>query len=121
MCELWSSRKTNSTSSSATTRKSRALFINFWDANLPIRSKSAISVFTRQRKWSPSRAGDTPRDSHLGISAMTSRDAQQTAHSLIQSYIGPDHKVMDMSRFYSALGQALQTAHEQGSNSETLD
>ena len=29
--------------------------------------------------------------------------ARQTAHGLIQGYIGPDHKVIDMKAFYSAL------------------
>ena len=38
---------------------------------------------------------------------MTLRDAQQIAHGLIQGYIGPDHRVIDMSGFYSALAQAL--------------
>ena len=45
---------------------------------------------------------------------MTLRDAQQIAHGLIQGYIGPDHKVMNMASFYAALVQALQTAHQQG-------
>ena len=45
---------------------------------------------------------------------MTLRDAQQIAHGLIQGYIGPDHKVMDMPSFFSAIVQALQTAHRQG-------
>ncbi len=40
---------------------------------------------------------------------MSLRDAQQIAHGLIQGYIGPDHRVIDMSSFYSALAQALQT------------
>jgi hypothetical protein len=52
----------------------------------------------------------------LGSSAMTLRDAQQIAHGLIQGYIGPDHRVIDMSSFYSALAQALQTAYRQGRN-----
>jgi hypothetical protein len=43
---------------------------------------------------------------------MTLEDAKQTAHGLIQSYIGPDHRVMDMPSFYGALVQALQTAHQ---------
>jgi hypothetical protein len=30
---------------------------------------------------------------------MTLRDAQQIAHGLIQGYIGPDHRVMDMPSF----------------------
>ena len=40
--------------------------------------------------------------------------AQQIDHGLIQGYIGPDHRVMDMQSFYSALVQALQAAHQQG-------
>ena len=45
---------------------------------------------------------------------MTLKDAQEIAHGLIQGYIGPDHQVMDMQTFYSALVQALQAAHQQG-------
>ena len=45
---------------------------------------------------------------------MTLKDAQEIAHGLIQGYIGPDHRVMDMQTFYSALVQALQAAHQQG-------
>jgi hypothetical protein len=45
---------------------------------------------------------------------MTDKDAQQIAHGLIQGYIGPDHRVMDMSSFYGALVQALQEAHVKG-------
>jgi len=37
--------------------------------------------------------------------------ARETARGLIQSYIGPDHKVLDMPAFYSALVQALRNAH----------
>jgi len=33
--------------------------------------------------------------------------ARQTAHGLIQGYIGPDHKVIDMKAFFAALVQAL--------------
>ncbi len=33
--------------------------------------------------------------------------AHATAHALIQSYLDPDHKVIDMAGFYSALIQAL--------------
>jgi hypothetical protein len=32
---------------------------------------------------------------------------RQTAHGLIQAYIGPDHKVIDMKAFFSALVQVL--------------
>ena len=45
---------------------------------------------------------------------MTVKDAQQIAHGLIQSYIGPDHRVMDMQSLYRALVQSLQAAHQQG-------
>ena len=39
---------------------------------------------------------------------MTDDDkARETAKGLIQGYIGPDHKVIDMKAFYSALVQAL--------------
>ena len=38
--------------------------------------------------------------------------AYATAHGLIQGYIGPDHKVIDMRAFYSALVQALKNARE---------
>jgi hypothetical protein len=45
---------------------------------------------------------------------MTVQDAKQIAHGLIQDYIGPDDRVMDMPSFYGALVQALQAAHQQG-------
>ena len=39
---------------------------------------------------------------------MTDDDKErETAKGLIQGYIGPDHKVIDMKAFYSALVQAL--------------
>lgn len=41
---------------------------------------------------------------------MTDKDdaeVRSVAHRLIQGYIGPDHKVLDMRAFYSALVQAL--------------
>ena len=40
-----------------------------------------------------------------GLSMTDDNDAKarQTAHGLIQGYIGPDHKVIDMKAFYSAL------------------
>lgn len=34
------------------------------------------------------------------------------AHGLIQGYLGPDHKVINMRDFYSALVQALKAARE---------
>jgi hypothetical protein len=41
-------------------------------------------------------------------------EARQVANGLIQGYIGPDHKVMDMQSFYSALMQALRAARIRG-------
>jgi hypothetical protein len=41
-------------------------------------------------------------------------EARATAHGLIQGYIGPDHKVIDMPNFYSALVQAIRSARWQG-------
>jgi hypothetical protein len=45
---------------------------------------------------------------------MTDQEARQIAHGLIQDYIGPDHRVMDMRSFFGALAQALQQAHTRG-------
>ena len=36
--------------------------------------------------------------------------ARETAHALIQGYIGMDHRVINMNAFYSALVQALRDA-----------
>jgi hypothetical protein len=47
---------------------------------------------------------------------MTDKEAGQIAHGLIQGYIGPDQRVMDMASFYRALVQALQAAHQPGWN-----
>ncbi len=44
----------------------------------------------------------------------TDAKARATAHALIQGYLGPDHKVIDMAAFYSALVQALREAQERG-------
>lgn len=46
--------------------------------------------------------------------ARVDAEARATAHALIQGYIGPDHKVMVMSDFYSALVQALREARAKG-------
>ena len=43
---------------------------------------------------------------------MTDDKARETAKGLIQGYIGPDHKVIDINAFYSALVQALRGASE---------
>ena len=47
---------------------------------------------------------------------MTDKEAAQNAHGLIQGFIGPDHRVMDMQSFFRALKQALQAAHHDGWN-----
>jgi hypothetical protein len=41
--------------------------------------------------------------------------ARASAHALIQGYLGPDHKVIDMAAFYSALVQALKDATQKAS------
>jgi len=41
-------------------------------------------------------------------------EARATAHALIQGYCGPDHKIMSISDFYSALVRALKEARQQG-------
>ncbi len=41
---------------------------------------------------------------------MTADEAREIAHELIQGYIGPDHKVIDMKAFYAALVHALRDA-----------
>jgi hypothetical protein len=45
---------------------------------------------------------------------MNLKEAEQTAHDLIQSFIDPDHRVTDIGSFYGALVQALLAAHQQG-------
>jgi hypothetical protein len=45
---------------------------------------------------------------------MNLKEAEQTAHNLIQGYIGPDHRVTDIGSFHGALVQALLAAHQQG-------
>jgi hypothetical protein len=36
------------------------------------------------------------------------------AHALMQGYLGPDHRVIDMERFFTALMQALHDAYTLG-------
>ena len=38
---------------------------------------------------------------------MTEHKAREIAHGLIQGYVGPDHKVIDVKAFYRALVYAL--------------
>jgi hypothetical protein len=45
---------------------------------------------------------------------MTEEEAGEVAQGIIQSYIGPDRRVSDLSVLYRVLVQALQGAHEQG-------
>ena len=48
-------------------------------------------------------------------------EAARTATALIQSYLGPDHKVINMTDFHSGLSQALRQAREQGQVDKTGD
>jgi hypothetical protein len=41
-------------------------------------------------------------------------ETSKMATALIQGYLGPDHKILDMPTFHSALSQALRQAREQG-------
>jgi hypothetical protein len=45
---------------------------------------------------------------------MTEEEAGEVAQGIIQSYVGPDQRVSDVSSLYRVLVQALQGAHEQG-------
>jgi hypothetical protein len=45
---------------------------------------------------------------------MTDNEAGEIVRGIIQSYIGPDHRVVDMQAFYGALVEALLKAHHQG-------
>jgi hypothetical protein len=45
---------------------------------------------------------------------MTDKEATEIAQGIIQSYIGPDHRVTDVPSLYRVLVQALQGAHQQG-------
>ena len=49
-------------------------------------------------------------DNEAGDAEKIDAKAHKTAHGLIQGYMGPDHKVLDMQRFYRALVQALKRA-----------
>jgi len=41
-------------------------------------------------------------------------DADKMATTLMRSYLGSDHKVINMASFHSALSQALRDARDQG-------
>jgi hypothetical protein len=45
---------------------------------------------------------------------MTEKEAGEVAQGIIHSYIGPDHRVMDLQSLYRVLVQAMQAAHQQG-------
>jgi hypothetical protein len=45
---------------------------------------------------------------------MTEKEAGQIVTGIIQSYIGPNHRIMDMQSFYRVLVQALHDAHQRG-------
>lgn len=68
--------------------------------------------------WPPGlRSFQEPRNFHQSSATSQVRrdtEAQAKAHELIQGYLDPDHKVIDMASFYSALLQALKAAREQG-------
>ena len=44
--------------------------------------------------------------------------AEQIVHGLIQSYIGPDHKVINMRAFFAALVSALRAARNDGRHAD---
>ena len=48
------------------------------------------------------------------LEARIEAEARATAHGIIQSYIGPDHKVIKMQDLYGGLVYALKTARERG-------
>ena len=48
------------------------------------------------------------------VGARVDAQARETAFALIESFIGPDHKVLNMEGFVSALVQALKDARELG-------
>ena len=50
---------------------------------------------------------------HEALEARIEAAARATAHDIIQSYLGPDHKVIKMQDFYGALVYALKR-REQG-------
>ena len=48
------------------------------------------------------------------IEAQRVSEAWQVARGLIQGHLGPDHKIMNVQGFHSALVQALKAARMQG-------
>jgi hypothetical protein len=51
---------------------------------------------------------------HRAVQARREAEARQVAKGLIQGYVGPDHKVVNMPSFCSALVQALRIARMRG-------
>ena len=51
---------------------------------------------------------------HEALEARIEAEARATAHGIIQSYLGPDHKVIKMQDFYGALVYAVKTVREHG-------
>ena len=51
---------------------------------------------------------------HVGSKPRAMSALGPIAQALIEGYLGPDHKVIDMERFFPALMQALQDAYTLG-------
>ena len=51
---------------------------------------------------------------HQAVQARREAEARQMANRLIQGYVDPDHKVMNMQSFYSTIVQALKAARIRG-------
>jgi len=51
---------------------------------------------------------------HEALEDRMEAEARATAQGIIQSHIGPDHKVIKMQDFYGALVFALKSARERG-------
>jgi hypothetical protein len=52
--------------------------------------------------------------SEVAFAELVRAEAAKMATALIQGFIGPDHKVVSMPNFHSALAQALRQARERG-------
>jgi len=57
---------------------------------------------------------------HEALEARIEAAARATAHGIIQSYLGPDHKVIKMQDFYGALVYAVKTARDRGKTDNAL-
>jgi hypothetical protein len=75
-----------------------------WDVP-PFKSKGPELAATKESAMAKKQVGSKPKArSALG----------PIAHALIQGYLGPDYKVIDMERFSTALMQALHDAYALG-------